>query len=373
MLKILWEKYRKIIISAASIAFVVTGSLFGAFRYFLDDISKVGIENTSIILIALQWVIPILIFPTLFIFIFSIRVFHMIHKNLASTESFSENKETEPLAEDTELCVEIAENTDPCAKKFALAFVDFIEILRKRGTNNKQIIALRNNLSRTLYVLECYKEMVRLGASTLDAASVIGDNETKIEVLIDELGWCNFLLSNNEEAVRHVDGAFDAYNSLKEGGRELSLRIKLAYLKGLRHLAIINAKNNYSQSEIYLNEVLESLKTLEEKESQQVQVDIAQVYHAKAQIIAINLNIDKDENTANGEAGKDEVYKAIDFVKKAYDIFKRIDDTDRSLKSILLHYRLLESIGDKIGCKLLQGIIEDLSNKSIWITKDIKT
>jgi tetratricopeptide (TPR) repeat protein len=221
-------------------------------------------------------------------------------------------------------------------------------------------------MSRTLYVLKYNKEMVQLGECTLKVAGIKKDHETKIEVLIDELGWCNYQLKKEKEAIENVNKAVEFYNSLK---KEPSDRIKLAYYKGLRHLSIMNAKNNYSQSEEYLNEALEFLE--KEKESQLVQIDIAQVYNAKALIIAINLGIYSNKNIlrSGDENGKKQVVKAIGFVKQACYIFEQLGEIDRHIKSVELHHRLSESIGDKTVCSELQGIKKDLEKKSPWMTK----
>lgn len=257
-------------------------------------------------------------------------------------------------------------------KNFVLAFIEYIKFLKEEG-KDESVVVLRNNMSRTLYVLKYNKEMVQLGECTLKAAGIKKDHETKIEVLIDELGWCNYQLKKEKEAIKNVNKAVEFYGSFKDGGKEPSDRIKLAYYKGLRHLSIMNAKKNYSQSEGYLNEALKYLESL--KERQQVQVDIAQVYNAKAQIIAINLDIYNNKNVLSNrdENGKEQVRKAVGFVKKASDIFEPLGEIDRHIKSVELHHRLSESIGDKMACSELQGIKEDLEKKSPWVIRKIKT
>jgi len=92
----------------------------------------------------------------------------------------------------------------PPVEKLALAIHDYGVQLNRDG-RDQALISLRNSFSTTLHILGFHDIRTQLGEVVLQSAAILHDNATKAEVLIDDLGWANFLKNNKFVNIINVE------------------------------------------------------------------------------------------------------------------------------------------------------------------------
>lgn len=260
------------------------------------------------------------------------------------------------------------------AENLALSLIDYAKQLHADARDHP-IVTLRNNSSLMLHILGFHELRIQLGELALKSAVVIGDNATRAEVLIDDLGWANFTLGNVELAVKNIDrGVQIAKESkLNKTGTEL-LRLSLCEAKGLRHLALINYRQRADSTAPLLDEGLKVLRTLDQSIID-VKRDIAQIYHAKALIIAMRLGVHKAGTIRKEDTeGVNMIGEAHVQLKQASSIFSDIEDTERYAKSLALEVRLLEAKQSDTEAKEVAALFDRTLASSHWVrVEGIKT
>lgn len=331
--------------------------MFALIKTYKRSIIVIGISNFSVCAIVFQilqswcdtgietsllrWIFPFLTAILSFGFILSVYSIFLLNK-----KCYVENSTPEMLAH---YILKYAEQLKAENRDFAL--VDF-----------------RNKLTYILHILGSHEIRVKLGEMALGSATIIHDQESKIEILIDDLGWCNYLLNNRETSINYIKKGINLANQYLKN-TPTNLRVSLAKAKGLRHLAILEAQGDFQYSQQNLEEALKILEELD-GDLHQVKTDIAQIYHAKASIILISLGIDNSNIKIRHEdtAGREKVQKAIEDIEYASSQFEQIGEIDRYVKSLFLHYSLLDSIDDKEGCTEIAVIRDRALLSSQWVT-----
>lgn len=325
------KTYNKSVMIIGAADFTISIALFQILQSWCDH----GINNN-----VLRWIFPFLVAIVLFMIIISVYANILLYRG-----AYMKNEPPEMLAKSILMYAEQLKNDNR-----DVALVDF-----------------RNRLTYILHVLGSYEIRVELGTMALASATIIHDEASVIEILIDDLGWCNSLLKNDEQPINYINkGIGLAEQYLKE--KPFDIRVSLAKAKGMRHLAILRAKDDIEFSNKQLTDALAILNKLDNNDHQ-VKTDIAQIYHARASVIFRNLGIDHDfKLREEDKEGRNKIWSAIENVKNASKQFEQIGEMDRYVKSLYLHYSLLECINDKEGCIEIAAIKERALKSSQWIS-----
>ena len=339
MKKILFFKkmIAPIVITSAQVA-ILLAVLFFVFQILQNWLSALNSQSTNTNnYVFISWVVPSIFSISVGVFLISLFIVHNHKKN--------PNK------------------TSP-AELLAFAILNYAEQLRKEGRDSA-LVSLRNNFSITLHILGFHDIRIKLGKIALQAATIIKDTPSKTEILIDDLGWANYLINQKEIAQKNIErGIFIADEHVKKDSKNKE-RLSLCIAKGARHLAIIDTVNYQS----YFNKAENILKSLEEQSKRIVQIEYGQIYHAKALGNAIRLNINKNGSSIrpNNDDDLKIVKESLLLVEKAANIFSEYDDLDRYAKALALHVRLLESIGEIIEALEISALRDRTLAVSEWI------
>ena len=260
------------------------------------------------------------------------------------------------------------------AENLALSLLDYAKQLHADARDHP-LVTLRNNSSLMLHILGFHELRIQLGELALKSAVVIGDNATRAEVLVDDLGWANYSLRNVEAAISSIERGVQIAKEAKQGksGTEC-LRLSLCEAKGLRHLALINYQQRADSSVPLLDEALKILEPLDQS-IVDVKRDIAQIYHAKALVIAMRLSIHKSGTIRKEDVqGMDMINEALVHLKQASLIFSNLEDTERYAKSLALEVRLLEAKQSETEAKEVAALFDRTLAHSHWVRiEGIKT
>lgn len=185
------------------------------------------------------------------------------------------------------------------------AVITSIDSLMK--TKDYQVVLrLSSSLSRPLWLEGALKERIKLGEYMLLASSSVAPEKTeaRIQALIDELGWSNFVFGNSLEAVKNI----------KEGTEEASkCHNEYWYSKGLRHLANISVENgNFPEGEEYFRQAEDAANSVN---------DIAKKIELLGEI---------DYGRGLMYFKRKDVIQAEQAFKKAKDEFESVSDEERS-------------------------------------------
>jgi tetratricopeptide (TPR) repeat protein len=269
------------------------------------------------------WIIPSIIAFAVFVFVLSIYTVCIVYRDRAQFL--------------------------PPLDAFSDAILRLAKQLNKEG-RDKPLVDLRNRTSHTLHIFGCHIIREELGKLALQSAAVIGDNETKVEVLCDDLGWCLFMQGKKEQAIFNIKQAINFADKILDYTNIDFVRVNLFKAKALRHLATIYStsnSDNIKESDILLDNACSIVMKLDEKDIR-VATDMAQILFCKAQNVALRYSVsEKGFIRKTDKEALNAIYEAIDFLTKAEKRFSDIGDIDRRVKALSLHVRLLESINDE--------------------------
>lgn len=249
----------------------------------------------------------------------------------------------------------------------AFAILEYGRQLHAEG-RDRALVNLRNSLSITLHILGFHEVRTRLGVIALQSATVVSDDATKAEILVDDLGWAHHLLGNDSVAIKNIGRGVETAAKAKLEDSIETKRLTLCEAKGLRHLAIITAPSDFEGAGDRLEEALELLDSLEDQSHPEVRRDIAQIHHARALVIALVLNIHKSGKIRPGDKeGFEMVDGALENVRQASRIFKDIGDLDRYVKALFLEVRLLEAKREDTEAQEVAALRDRTLAVSEWV------
>lgn len=327
------EKLKFFTLTSVQVGFIL------AFAFFIFQVSQSWVDN-GISPSILRWVLP----SALSITIVSLS---------ASLLFFLNSKKRKKII--------------PPAKSLTVAIIEYGFQLHADG-RDRALVNLRNNFSKTLHILGFHKIRTRLGEIAIQSATIVRDNAAKAEILVDDLGWANYLLDNNDIAIKNIERGVEMANRSKSPNQEDYIRLSLCEAKGLRHLAIITNNDDPKAASIKLNKALNILNSLEDQSFLEVKRDIAQIHHAKALITAMSLNVHKSGNLRKGDTeGIKLINEALEQDRLASSAFKDIGDLDRYVKALFLEARLLESKGAETEAMEVTALCNRTLASSEWI------
>lgn len=117
-----------------------------------------------------------------------------------------------------------------------------------------EVVSFGRAIGRALYISACYETRLAIGEIVEKAAVILGDDNLRVSVLLDDIGWTKVLFHRN-------DGKTDITTALelaKENGNQKAI------CKAYRHLAAIEISEwkNPDQAKAYLDEAWEACKKI---------------------------------------------------------------------------------------------------------------
>lgn len=315
--------------------------------YFVFQISQSWIDlgtNPSV----LRWLVPICL--TLSVMIVFIAIVILIN----SRRSAPTRKKTP-------------------AESLAKSILAYGNQLQEEG-RDIALINLRNKFTSTLHLLGFYEDRTQLGKLALRSAAVIRDTLTKAKIMIDDLGWTNFLLGNKKIAIDNIQRGIQIAKSAKQKEPDKSTELSLYEAKGLRHLSIIEHENNIEKAQEILAQAMEILESLKQPSHPQVIHDTAQIQYAKGLITTMSLGLHKAGQLRRGDReGKDLLSTALMQVRQSVALFRTIGDIDRHGKALSLEVRILEAMGASVEAIEVAALKDRVLAASEWIRADGST
>jgi tetratricopeptide (TPR) repeat protein len=303
-------------------ALSINGITIGLCCFIFENLRAFLSHNEYNLPVWFIWIIPSIIAFSIFILVFSIYTVYIAHKNMTQFLS--------PLDSFSDAILRLA-------KQF------------NKESRDKPLVDLRNMVSHTLHIFGYHKIREELGRLALQAAAVIGDNETKIEILCDDLGWCLFMQGENEHAILNIEQAIEVAEKILRDGTNIDfVRVNLFKAKALRHLATISSiSNDIGKSDSLLDDAYNIILKLDQKDIR-VATDVAQIFFCKAQNVALRYSISETGSIRKTDKeALNAIHEATHFLTEAEKIFSDVGDIDRRVKTLVLHTRLLESINDE--------------------------
>lgn len=254
-------------------------------------------------------------------------------------------------------------------EQLPVAIVKYARLLADESKDSA-LISLRNSFSPTLHLLGLHKYRYQLGALAINSANILRDNVTKVEILVDDLGWARYLQSEfREEGLKSIARGVEEAKTIDANleGEALE-RCRLAHAKGLRHLAVAAASSEFTKALGLLEEAEKVLSGLEGFYHHTIVRDKAQLAHAKALIIAKYLRIEVEGYIRSGDAeGLSLCNDAIRSNGEALDKFEKLREIDRYVKSCYLQARLLHATFRTEEGDEMQALASRALSKSEWI------
>lgn len=260
-------------------------------------------------------------------------------------------------------------HTVPPAENLATSILEYGIQLHEEA-RDRALVNLRNNFTHTLHVLGFYKVRTELGEVALRSAVILRDDVAKTEILIDDLGWAHYLLGNTKIAMSNITRGVEIAKEAQESAEPTNLlRLALAQAKGLRHLALILHKEANAEATQKLEQALNLLTEIRKKyATAEVERDIAQIFHAKALVAAMYLDIHKTGKIREGDIeGIQTIDTALTQVRQAASMFKNIGDLERYTKALFLEVRLLEAKGAETEAREISAIRDRTLAESEWV------
>lgn len=322
---------------------MITGAQFSislAVSFFIFQISQSWVD-TGIDYSTLRWLLPICISG----FFLYLLIFQIHLKNYKKTGEVI-----------------------PPADRLSSSILEYGEQLYAEG-RDKALVNLRNNFSETLHILGFHEARTKLGEISLQSATILASKLIKSQILVDDLGWANYLLGNKEIAVQNINRGVQIANTARCSVQgESQVELGLIEAKGLRHLSIITEKDSIDDANKYLNDALLVLQSLKRGDLREVKRDIGQIHHARAFVAAMNLNVHREGVVRLGDQTAIGIIdKALLELRKASEIFHDIGDLDRYTKALFLDVRLLEAKGATMEAKEISALRDRTLAASEWI------
>lgn len=248
--------------------------------------------------------------------------------------------------------------------RYAYGILAYGELLH-RENRDPALLRLRHSSSLTLHVLGFHSERVLLGTWALESAQFLDDSLSTMEVLMDDLGWGNYLLGKSDVATANIRKAIEYGHRMSAdvGGPRRSLLLAKAY----RHLGVIEtakADRVYDAGFRNSRTLLEEIRMVAPAE---VSIDLAHVDHAEALAIVSMLRLNRAGSLRRGdEAGEAHLRKALNLARRARDQFYVGGDQGRFAKSLVLEVRILEAVHENAEAAQLALLRDRAVAASVW-------
>lgn len=235
----------------------------------------------------------------------------------------------------------------------------------RREKRDPALMRLRHGSSLTLHVLGFHAERVLLGTWALESAQFLDDRLSIMEVLMDDLGWGNYLLGKPDTALTNIRRAIEYGERVvvKPDGRRTATLLAKAY----RHLGVIETTQGGHLHEAGFARSRALLTGLGAETSPEVAIDLAHVDHAEALAIVSMLRLNQSGSLRRGDSdGEATLRGALALARRARDQFKASGDQGRFAKSLVLEVRILEALHEQAEAVQLALLRDRAVAASVW-------
>lgn len=251
---------------------------------------------------------------------------------------------------------------------FSKAILMYVKYSKNAG-KDKLVVELRNKLTHLFHLLDLRAERQELGEIALKSSSVINDQLSKAEILIDDLGWTLHLLKNSD-AKKNIKLALEEIEKAKISTPEDKLRFQCAKAKAFRHLAFLATSEkeeaeNLEKCETMVNTSLQD-KTLMQSFAATLKCNKAQLLHAKAilKVKRTGFHTQGSVVPVDDNQSIETFNAAILDLEEAIKIFDEIKDTERVIKTQIHYERFLFALGKRTEAEMVKAQKDDLIKKS---------
>jgi hypothetical protein len=252
------------------------------------------------------------------------------------------------------------------AELLGRAAVQYAEQLHNEG-KLYAVVRFRSNLSMTLHILGLHKARSRLGEIARTSAVALGDLPVQAEILIDDVGWANYLLGKDLLAVQNIRSGINLANGAKKSASTLeAVRLTLCSAKGLRHIAAIRAGDSFDEAMRCLDQAFAELALLEPNVNA-VRRDVGQVHYTRGLAIAKHYHVHVSGLIRPGDHEcRQAATDALGHVDRAIKIFHEIVDHEAEVKALALKERLLGALGQNRDAGDVRITKENILKNTEW-------
>ncbi|MFH8616931.1 hypothetical protein ACH4E8_17885 [Streptomyces sp. NPDC017979] len=230
------------------------------------------------------------------------------------------------------------------------------------------LLRLRANCSLTLHVWGFHRERVVLGTWALESAQFTHDRLTQASVLIDDLGWANYLLGN-EEAVPNIQRAIARLNDLPS--ESFDPRKSLLIAKAHRHLGVIKTGQSGALVNSEFEQARRVLENIQSQAADEVHIDLTHLAHAEALAITSMLGVNTSGTIRPSDTEGTQLLRRADVLaRQAAEAFRNAGDQGRYAKSLVLEVRILEALHEVETARQLAPLRDRAVAASVWSRPD---
>ncbi|MFG1779958.1 hypothetical protein ACGFIG_26450 [Micromonospora sp. NPDC049048] len=248
-------------------------------------------------------------------------------------------------------------------QQYAAGVIAYGKVLHEQQ-RDPAVLRLRENSSLTLHVLGFHEQRVQLGEWALESAQFVDDKLAIISILIDDLGWANYLLGRNT-AVVNIERAIRYGEQLPTGFGEPRRSLLLA--KAHRHLGVIRTTRDGEPPEQNFDRAGQLLTDVAALAPHEVRVDLAHVDYARSLAIATRLGVNTGGAIEPSDArGTASLREALALVRQAKAGFQAESDQGRYAKSLVLEIRILQAMHEDVEAEQLAPLRDRAVAASVW-------
>jgi hypothetical protein len=253
---------------------------------------------------------------------------------------------------------------DP-AEAMTVAMIAYARELHASGRDSA-LVAFRSNVSLTLHIIGQHDARVELGQLALDAATVLANDLAIAEILVDDLGWGNYMRAERALALQNIDHGRRVAESALGSNPPRADDLTITVAKAVRHRALICADADHGPPDDSLDTALALLNGLTSRDDV-VKREIGQIHHARALLVAIRLGISESGAIDSADAGgHNDLRDALESVKRASQAFHELGDQARYTKALFLQVRLLNASGLELEARQVRAVRDRALATSDW-------
>jgi hypothetical protein len=242
-------------------------------------------------------------------------------------------------------------------ERFPQTVIDYADFLAKNNQDEK-LLSLRSGMNNILHTLSANKERIILGNYAYDASVRRNDINSQTQILIDDLGWANHMIGNDDEALSALNRALEIIDEASEPSQ-----FKIWKVKAFRHKAIIFSRTNPVESKSFLSKAKSEVGTL--PSSKRKNIEIGQLQHAEALCVCIENGINQNIIITNAKLQK-KAKSALELAKNAALLFGTNGELSKLTKALFLQKEILTALNDTVLLRETTIAYEKSLDESMW-------
>lgn len=243
--------------------------------------------------------------------------------------------------------------------------LEYIRALAEKQ-QDQAILEAYENIRWILHAESANEERIELGHVALHAAIRENDIAAQVSVLIDELGWANHMIGQDDEAIRHLQRAIEVIDSLP---KPVEQRFAILRSKANRHLGLVVATRDPAASESYFKSASNDLTTAELAPAA-ADIELGQLLHAVAlaAYMQISPGLRDGQISPTDQVARERAESALAWSRQASGIFEKPGNWQKArlTKAAFLEHQLLVALGRLEEAEEMQIRLDHLLKESAW-------